>query len=71
MASTDKTATLELELRQTREDAALVIHALNCAVQLIEALIAYYPDGSPLHPNVALWKAALDDAMGAIRKARK
>jgi hypothetical protein len=57
---------LKAELTKTRADAALVVHALNCAIQLTEALIAYMPDNSPLHPNVASAKNALDTAMRAI-----
>jgi hypothetical protein len=57
---------LEAELTKSREGAALIIHALNCAIQLTDALIAYTPDGSPLHPGVGAAKGALDDAMRAI-----
>jgi hypothetical protein len=57
---------LKAELNTTRADAALVVHALNCAIQLTEALIAYMPDNSPLHPSVASAKGALDAAMKAI-----
>jgi hypothetical protein len=57
---------LESELSKAREGAALIIHALNCAIQLTDALIAYTPDGSPLHPNVATAKGALDHAMRVI-----
>jgi hypothetical protein len=63
---------LETELSKTRESAAMIVHALNCAVQLTEALITYMPDQSPLHPSVATAKGALDDAMRAIhRRARE
>lgn len=54
------------ELEKTRIDAGMVVHALNCAVQLIEALIAFTPHGSVVHPNVATCKTALDNAMHAI-----
>lgn len=54
------------ELNELRAGSALVVHALNCAIQLTDALIAYTPDGSPLHPNVAAAKGALDQAMHAI-----
>lgn len=57
---------LETELAKCREGAGLIIHALNCAIQLTDALIAYMPDGSPLHPDVAASKGALDQAMRAI-----
>lgn len=57
---------LEAELAKVREGAALVVHALNCAIQLTEALITYMPDQSPLHPSVGACKGALDQAMRAI-----
>jgi hypothetical protein len=62
----DRIAELEAELLKTREGAALIVHALNCAIQLTDALIAYTPDGSPLHPGVAAAKGSLDEAMRAI-----
>ena len=54
------------QLRDLQAGAGLVVHALNCAVQLTEALIAYMPDGSPMHPDVARCKNELDCAMRAI-----
>lgn len=57
---------LEAELARVREGAGLIIHALNCAIQLTEALITYMPDQSPLHPTVATCKGALDQAMRSI-----
>ena len=57
---------LEAELAKVREGAALIVHALNCAIQLTEALITYMPDQSPLHPSVGACKGALDNAMRAI-----
>lgn len=62
---------LEAELAKVREGAALIVHALNCAIQLTEALITYMPDQSPLHPNVATCKGALDQAMRAINMRLK
>jgi hypothetical protein len=59
---------LQTELRRVREDAALVVHALTCSIQLIDALIAYMPDGSPMSPSVGTCKGALDQAMLAIRR---
>jgi hypothetical protein len=63
----ERTAILINELTRCRNDAALVVHALGCAIQLIERLIAFTPDGSALHPEVATAKSALDRAMNAIR----
>jgi hypothetical protein len=62
---------LEAELSSCRQDAAMVIHALDCAVQLVAVLIAFMPDGSPIHPGVATAKDALDDAMAAIHGRRR
>jgi|KBSMisStaDraftv2_1062788.scaffolds.fasta_scaffold61254_6 hypothetical protein len=59
---------LEQELRRVKEDAALVVHALTCSIQLIDALIAYMPEGSPMSPSVGTCKGALDQAMMAIRR---
>jgi hypothetical protein len=58
----------DIELKQTRADAALVVDALTCAVQFAEVLLAFYPVGSPLHPHMAAAKRALADAMNAIRQ---
>lgn len=63
----ERTALVMNELTRCRSEAALVVHALDCAIQLIEMLIAFMPDGTVLHPNVATAKGALDRAMGAIR----
>ena len=62
---------LEGQLQACRSDAALVIHALDCAIQLVGTLIAFTPDGSPVHPGVRTAKDALDDAMAAIHGRRK
>lgn len=59
---------LQTELRRVREDAAMVVHALTCSIQLIDALIAFMPEGSPMSPSVATCKGALDQAMLAIRR---
>jgi hypothetical protein len=66
-----QTGMLQRELEKTRQDAALVVHALNCAIQLIEALITYTPEGTSLHPGVATCKATLDQAIAAFRGGNK
>ena len=58
---------LKHELEQTRADAAKVVHALDAAIQLTEALIAWWPAGTPMDPSVAGAKRTLDAAMDAIR----
>lgn len=62
---------LEVQLQACRNDAALVIHALDCAIQLVAVLIAFTPDGSAMHPGVAAAKEGLDDAMAAIHGRRR
>jgi hypothetical protein len=49
---------LEAHLLKASEGNALIIHALNCALQLVEALIAFTPNNTPLHPGVATAKGA-------------
>lgn len=58
---------LEHELEQCRADAALVVHALDCAMQLTEALISFLPSGTPLHPAVATAKHNFDRAWAAVQ----
>jgi len=62
----EKIAALETELQQTRLDASKVVHALNCAVLLIDALIAWLPAGMDLSERVKTCKADLDRAMRVI-----
>ena len=63
----DNTA-LMTALQQAAADSALVIEALSRAIQMIEVLIAYMPDGQPVHPGVVTCKSALDDAMRAMHQ---
>jgi len=37
---------------QIRSDSALVVHALNCAMQLIDGLISWVPHGQVLPPTL-------------------
>lgn len=62
----DRIRELEAQLSKACQGNALIIHALNCALQLIEVLIAFTPDNTPLHPGVATAKGALHEAMRAI-----
>ena len=59
-------ARLQNELAQARADAAKVVHALDCAVQTVDALIAWMPEGLTLSPGVATCKHHLDEAMRAV-----
>jgi hypothetical protein len=56
------------ELEQTKADAALVVRAMDAAVQLTEVLLAFYPQNTPMHPSVATAMNSLADAMNAIRR---
>jgi len=56
----------DAELKSVRADAALVVHALHCATQLTDALIAFLPEGSPISSGVATCKENLDAAMRQI-----
>jgi hypothetical protein len=58
---------LEAELQSCRRDAALVIHALDRSCQLIEALLAWLPDGQPLSPGLSTAHEAWKRAMEAVR----
>jgi hypothetical protein len=59
---------LERQLTEMQIGGAKAIHALDCAIQLVEALIAYLPDGTVLPEGVSTAKRALDHAMKELRK---
>jgi len=63
-----KIAALEAELQQTRLDASKVVHALDCAIQVIEALIRWLPEGTELSTDVKTRKENLDRAMRVITR---
>lgn len=54
---------------ELRTDAAKVVHALDAAVQTVDALIAWMPEGLALSPDVAACKQRLDMAIAAITGA--
>lgn len=56
------------ELEQARIGNAKVVHALDCALQLVETLIAFLPEGQPLHPGLDAAKGALDQALKELRR---
>lgn len=64
----DTSSNPEAELEDARLGNAKVIHALDCAVQLIEALIMYLPAGTVLPEGVTTAKGALDHAMRELRR---
>jgi hypothetical protein len=51
------------QLMRTRNDTAKIVHALNCSAQLIEALLAWMPEGLVLSPEVGSAKGAWSKAM--------
>jgi len=51
------------EIEALREDTARVLYALDCALQLVECLIAFTPEGVVLPEGVATCKYRLDEAM--------
>jgi hypothetical protein len=62
---------LSAELQQARTDAALIIHALDCAMVWIGALIRFLPEGQPLDPGLESAKAGFDRAWNAVHGGRK
>ena len=62
---------LHAELTQLRIDAAKVVSALDCAVQTVDALIAWMPEGLTLSPEVSGCKQRLDMAMRAVMGGAK
>jgi len=58
------------EIAQLRHDSAQVVYALDCALQLVECLIAWIPEGTVLPEGVVTCKYRLDKAMEPI-KGRK
>jgi hypothetical protein len=59
----DDVAELKAELTQLRLDTALVVHTLDCAMQTVDALLAWMPEGLSLSPEVSGCKQRLDAAM--------
>jgi hypothetical protein len=58
----------EAEMQELREDSARVMHALDCALQLVDCLIAFLPEGMVLPEGVKTCKYRLDEAMDNIRR---
>jgi len=56
------------ELASCRRDAALVIHALDRSCQLIEAYLAWLPEGQVMSPGLDVAHAAWRQAMEAIHR---
>jgi hypothetical protein len=62
---------LREELRVLREDSALVVYALECALQLTDSLITWMPEGTVLSEGVRTCKYRLDEAMQAIGNRKR
>ena len=56
------------QLAEMRASTAKVVYALDCSVQLIEALIAWMPEGLVLSDQVKSAKGAWSKAMQDIRR---
>ena len=56
------------QLAEMRAQSAKLVHALDCSVQLIEALIAWMPEGMVLSEQVRGAKGAWSEAMQRIRR---
>lgn len=55
---------------QMRRQGALIVYALDRALQLNEALFSFWPPDTPMHPNVSACKAQFDDAMALAFQRR-
>ena len=53
-------------LEQARIDSARVMQALDCALQTVDALLAWMPEGLTLSPEVSGCKQRLNAAMDAV-----
>jgi hypothetical protein len=60
-----------MAMDQMRAEGALIVHALERALQLTEVLMSTLRAGEIVPPGVATCKHALDDAMRAITNRRK
>jgi hypothetical protein len=63
-------ADLKIENEALRNGSALIVHALDCAIQFTEALFIYLPEGTVLPEAVSTCKYALDQAMHAIKERK-
>jgi 16S rRNA U1498 N3-methylase RsmE len=59
---------LTKENLELRAGGAKVTHALDCALQLTEVLIAFLPEGQPVHPGLETAKGALAQALKELRQ---
>jgi ribosomal protein L29 len=53
-------------INELRTDAAKVINTLDCAMQTVDALLAWMPQGLSLSPEVSACKERLDAAMRTV-----
>jgi hypothetical protein len=60
-----------LALATMQAQGALIVHALDRALQLTEALMSFWPPAVPMHPNVSACKQQLDEAMASIHKGNQ
>jgi hypothetical protein len=67
----EELAQLRAQLEEARAGNALIIHALNCALQWGEALFAYLPEGTVLPEGVKTANGALAQAMRALKGIKR
>src|SRR6476659_9141233 len=53
-------------LEQARIDSAKVMQALDCALQTVDALLAWMPEGLMLWPEASRCKPGLKDTMAVM-----
>jgi len=62
------------EIAQIRADSALVVYALDCSLQLSDALLTLLnmsaPEGLPLPPGIAGLKFRFDEAMAKMGREK-
>jgi hypothetical protein len=58
----------ETRLSEARIGNGKIVHALDTAIQLVEALIMFLPEGMILPDGVKTAKGALDHALRELRK---
>jgi hypothetical protein len=62
----EENAQLRRDLSALQQNSGMVVHALDCAGALIDALITWLPEGMPLPDGVRTCKHNLDTAMAAL-----
>jgi septal ring factor EnvC (AmiA/AmiB activator) len=61
---------LHAEIEAMRAQGALMVHALDRAVVLNEALFSFWPPDVPMNPNVSACKQQYNEAMDKVFQRR-